>query len=410
MPLSMSRTEFIALIAMMFATIAFSIDSMLPALPAIGATLSPNNLNAAQLVITSFMLGMGVGTFFTGPLSDTFGRKPVVLAGVAIYIVAALVASQAQSLEVMLAARVVQGLGAAGPRVVALAIIRDLFDGRSMARIMSFVMIIFTLVPALAPSMGAVIIAYSGWRAVFVAFVVFAIISTLWFMIRLPETLAPENRRPFRLSTLTGAVREMLSHPTVRLSIAVQSLSFGMLFSMISSTQQIFDVTFGRAESFPLWFGGIAIAASSASFLNALLVMRLGMRLLVTVMLAVQLVITTLMITFELAGAQGTLFFAVFVVWQASLFFQAGMTIGNLNAMAMEPMGHIAGMAASVTGAISTVAAVMLSVPVGLMFDGTPLPLAVGVFVEVCAALILMLYLLKAERAAGLRPVRSTDQ
>ncbi|WP_372833859.1 MFS transporter, partial [Puniceibacterium confluentis] len=150
----MSRVEFIALIAMLFATIAFSIDSMLPALPEIGAALSPGNLNRVQLVITSFVLGMGIGTFFTGPLSDTFGRKPVVLCGAILYIVASLVAARAQSLEVLLAARVVQGLGAAGPRVVALAIIRDLYQGRGMARIMSFVMIVFTLVPAIAPSMG----------------------------------------------------------------------------------------------------------------------------------------------------------------------------------------------------------------------------------------------------------------
>ncbi|NVK58951.1 MAG: MFS transporter, partial [Rhodobacteraceae bacterium] len=163
------RPEFIAMLAMLFATIAFSIDAMLPALPEIGAELTPDDVNRAQLVVTSFVLGMGIGTFFTGPLSDTFGRKPVVLAGATLYVVMSLVAAQEDSLELLLVARLFQGLGAAGPRVVALAIVRDLHSGREMARIMSFVMMIFTIFPALAPSMGAVIIDLSSWRGIFIA-------------------------------------------------------------------------------------------------------------------------------------------------------------------------------------------------------------------------------------------------
>ncbi len=391
MPLSMSRFEFIALIAMLFATIAFSIDSMLPALPEIAAALSPDNVNGAQLIITSFVLGMGIGTFFTGPLSDTFGRKPLVIAGASLYIVAALVASQAQSLEVLLAARVVQGIGGAGPRVVALAIIRDVYEGRGMARIMSFVMIVFTLVPAIAPSMGAVIIALAGWRSVFLSFVVFAAVGALWLLLRLPETLAPEDRRPFRVATLIAALREMLVHPVVRLSIMVQSLAYGMLFSTLSSTQQIFDVTFDQGAAFPIWFGGIAVVAASASFVNAALVMRLGMQVLVTSILAAQVIFSALMILTGLIAPPIAIHFALFVIWQATVFFQAGMTIGNLNAIAMEPMGHIAGMAASVIGAISTICAVLFAVPVGLLFNGTPMPLAVGIFLQALVALALML-------------------
>ncbi len=391
MPLSMSRFEFIALIAMLFATIAFSIDSMLPALPEIAAALSPDNVNGAQLIITSFVLGMGIGTFFTGPLSDTFGRKPLVIAGASLYIVAALVASQAQSLEVLLAARVVQGIGGAGPRVVALAIIRDVYEGRGMARIMSFVMIVFTLVPAIAPSMGAVIIALAGWRSVFLSFVVFAAVGALWLLLRLPETLAPEDRRPFRVATLIAALREMLVHPVVRLSIMVQSLAYGMLFSTLSSTQQIFDVTFDQGAAFPIWFGGIAVVAASASFVNAALVMRLGMQVLVTSILAAQVIFSALMILTGLVAPPLAIHFALFVIWQATVFFQAGMTIGNLNAIAMEPMGHIAGMAASVIGAISTICAVLFAVPVGLLFNGTPMPLAVGIFLQALVALALML-------------------
>ena len=395
--IQMSKAEFIALVAMMFATIAFSIDAMLPALPEIGQALSPGAMNSAQLVITSFMLGMGVGTLFTGPLSDSFGRRPVILAGAALYIGAALVAASAQSLEVLLAARVVQGLGAAGPRVVALAIIRDLYAGRGMAQLMSFVMIVFSLVPAIAPTLGAGIIALSSWRGIFVAFVIFAGLFSVWMMLRLPETLDPAHRRPFRLAAIRAALIEMLAHPVVRLSILVQSLSFGMLFSILSSTQPIFDQTFGRGDTFHLWFGGIAVVSASASYINARLVMSWGMRRLVNIMLAAQLVITATVAVAWLSGLRGDGAFALFVVWQTSLFFQAGMTIGNLNAMAMEPMGHIAGLAASIIGGIATVAAVILAVPVGLMFDGTPLPLALALLAEVSLALWLMQRLRQAE-------------
>ncbi|SDY26737.1 MFS transporter [Citreimonas salinaria] len=392
MPHQLSRLEFIALMAMLFATIAFSLDAMLPALPAIAADLAPGDLASAQLVVTAFVLGMGVGTFFTGPLSDALGRKPVILAGAALYAASAWAATQTESLTALLVARMLQGLGAAGPRVVALAIVRDIYSGRGMARIMSFVMMVFTLVPAFAPSIGAVLLSVGGWRAIFWAFVVFAGIAALWLALRLPETLPASERHPFRVKALRAATGEVLRHPVVRIALIVQALSFGMLFSVLSSVQPIYDA-FGRADSFPLWFGGIAIVASSASVLNAALVMRLGMRVLITAMLTVQVVLSGAMVCILLAGVSGPALFGCFVVWQASLFFQAGLTIGNLNALALEPMGHIAGTAASVTSALATVLAVGFAVPVTLAFDGTPMPLALGVAVYAALALLLMLRL-----------------
>ncbi|UMA66096.1 multidrug effflux MFS transporter [Roseivivax marinus] len=397
--LPIRRAEFIALIAMMFATIAFSIDSMLPALPEIADALTPDNVNAAQLILTVFVLGMGIGTFFTGPLSDSFGRKRIVIAGAVLYCVASLIAARAQTLEVLLAARLVQGLGAAGPRVVALAIIRDLVAGREMARIMSFVMIVFTLVPALAPSLGAVIISFAGWRGVFGSFVVFSIISAVWLMIRLPETHPPEQRRPFRAAALVSATQEMFSHPVVRISIVVQVLTFGMMFSMLSSVQQVYDVTFGRGDQFPLWFGGVALAAGTASLLNASIVVRVGMRRIVTSILMVQAATSTTLVILSLASIPDQAYFAAFVFWQATVFFMAGLCIGNLNAIAMEPLGHIAGLAASLIGACATVGAVILAIPVGLMFDGTPLPLSVAMAIEATLAVTLMLHLRRVEAA-----------
>lgn len=401
MPKSMPRAEFIALMAMLAATIALSIDAMLPALPQIGQDLTPGNLNNAQLVITTFVLGMGVGTLFAGPLSDTFGRKPVMLIGSGIYIVGALVASRAQTLEVMIAARVLQGLGASGPRVVTLAVVRDLYAGRGMAKVLSFIMIVFALVPAIAPLLGSVVINLSGWRAVFYGFVAFSVVTATWLALRLPETLSPEHRRRLRLEDLASAAKEVFAHPVVRLSILVQALCFSMLFSMLASVQQIYDITFDRAESFPLWFGVVAVLAASSSILNAALVVRLGMMILVRAILSAQVLISGLMIGLGISANAGAiapgLFFAAFVAWQVSIFFQAGMTIGNLAAIAQEPMGHIAGMSASIISAMSTVGAVSLAIPVGLLFDGTPVPLSIAIFVEALAALWLMRLMMMAE-------------
>lgn len=371
----LGQTEFIALVAMLFATIAFSIDAMLPALPGIADELSPEAPNRAQLILTSFVLGMGLGTVVAGPLSDAFGRKPVILWGAVLYVVASGIAWAAQSLEAMLAARVLQGLAAAGPRVVSLAMVRDLYAGRQMARIVSFAMMIFTLFPAFAPLIGQGIIALFGWRAIFGAFVLFALASSGWLWLRQPETLPPERRRPLSVRPLMAALREVLANRIVVMTMSAQALSMGLLFATLSSTQPIFDVTFERAESFPAWFALIALLAGSASFINASLVVRLGMRRIVSVALGGQIGMSGAMLALHLAGlvpeAAG---FALFFVWALGVFFMVGLTLGNLNALALEPMGHIAGMASSVVGAFATVGSVLIAAPVGLAFDGTPVP------------------------------------
>lgn len=385
----LSQNEFIALMAMIAATTAFSIDAMLPALSEIGAELSPQSPNRAQLMITSFVLGMGLGTFFTGPLSDAFGRRPVMVGGAILYCIACVVAWFASTLELMLAARVIMGIGAAGPRVVAMAMTRDIYAGRDMARIMSFIMVVFSLVPALAPTLGNYIMLGAGWRMIFVAFVVFAAVSTLWLLLRQPETLAVENRRPIRIASLIAATAEMFSHHTARLSIIIQTLTFGMLFSVLSSTQQVFDITFDQGEAFHLWFGGIAIVAVSGSLLNARFVGRLGMRKMVRMMYTGQVLVTAALITVIVLDLPDGISFAMYLIWVTTNFFQAGLTIGNLNALAMEEMGHIAGVAASIIAAVSTIGAVILAAPIAFMFDGTPLPMAVGALVLSCIAFVL---------------------
>ena len=404
-PARLSRVEFVALLAMLFATIAFSIDSMLPALPEIGRALSPDDLNQAQLVLTSFVFGMGIGTFFTGPLSDSFGRKKVIVIGAALYIAASVVALLTQGMEMLLIARVLQGLGAAAPRVVGLAIVRDLYSGRDMARIMSFAMMVFTLVPAVAPLLGAGVISLVGWRGIFGSFIIFSVFSVGWLMLRQPESLPIENRRPFKVGKIGSAIKEMFAHPTVRLSIATQTLCFATLFMSISLIQPIFDDVFDRAASFPFWFAVVALVSGTASLLNAAMVMRFGMRRMITVAVAMQVVAASAMslawMNFGLNGLPGDTMFYVFVIWITSVFFNAGLTLGNLNAITMEPMGHIAGTAASVSGGVATVISAAIAAPVGLTFNGTPLPLTIGVAIAMVAALFVMLWMQRLETRAA---------
>ncbi|MFN5996161.1 MAG: multidrug effflux MFS transporter [Paracoccaceae bacterium] len=387
-----SQTEFVALVAMLFATIAISIDAMLPALPEIAATLSPDAPNAAQLVVTSFVLGMGIGTLFTGPLSDAFGRKRVILVGSGLYALAAVACYFAPSLEVLLAARLLQGLAAAAPRTVSIAMVRDLFSGREMAKIMSFAMMIFTIVPAIAPLLGQGIIALGGWQSIFLAYILFSGLTMLWLGLRQPETLPVDKRRPLHLGDLWRGTKELFTHHVIFVSTALQTLTLAALFATLSSLQGIFERQFDRAETFPLWFAVIALASMTGSLLNSRIVMTLGMRRVVTRTYGGVVVLT--LITLATLGTgvlQGNFSFAMQMLWCIGLFSMMGLTMGNLNALAMEPVGHIAGLAASVISSVATVGSVILAIPVGLAFNGTSTPLLIGVAVLISLSLILSL-------------------
>jgi DHA1 family bicyclomycin/chloramphenicol resistance-like MFS transporter len=385
------RAEFVALVAMLFASIAFAIDAMLPALPAIAAELSPAEPNLAQLVLSAFVLGMGAGTLLGGPLADAVGRKAVILGGLALYAGAAAVAARAPSLEVLLAARLLQGFGAAGPRVAAIAMVRDLHAGPRMAQIVSLAMMVFMLVPAAAPAVGQAIIAVAGWRAVFLAFALFALVAGLWLGLRQPETLAPAARRPLRLRPLWQGLRDVLGRPALRASILVQTMVFGALFGTLSSVQPIFAESFARAASFPAWFALIALVSAGASLSNALVVRRIGIYGVVRAALAGVMLLSAAMAGLTLGGLWPPgLAFAGFFLWAVSVFAMASLTVGNLNALALEPLGHVAGLAAAVMLAVPTVLATAIAAPLGLAFDGTPGPLAAGVFACLAVALAVL--------------------
>jgi len=391
-PGQLSVPEFVAMLAVLFATVAFSIDAMLPALPEIAAELTPSDVNRAQLILTAFVAGMGLGTAGVGAISDAIGRKRAILLGSTVYILASIGAIYADSLEMLLLTRFVQGMGASGPRIAGTAMVRDMFSGREMARITSFVMMIFIMIPALAPTLGQLIIDTAGsWRAVFGAFVLFGAVGAGWVMLRQPETLPPERRVPLNLTNLAHSAREVLSNRQVMLCTLVLTFGFGQMFALLSSAPQLFGETYGRAASFPQWFAVMALLSGPGTILNARYVMRYGMRRIARWAYAMQIVASTLGLLLVGTGAlHGDAAFYGFFLWAVSVFFMAGVTFGNLNALALQHMPHLAGMTASIVAALSSLGAVVIAAPVGLAFDGTARPIMLATLICSALAWVLM--------------------
>lgn len=386
--------EFIALLAFLSASVAFSIDAMLPALPEIAARMSPDNVNRAQLILTAFVFGLGVGTLFAGPISDAIGRKPTITIGFIIYGLAAASTIFADSLEFLLIARFIQGLGASGPRIASLALVRDLYAGREMARITSFVMMVFIIVPAMAPLIGSGIIAFSGWHGVFLAFVLFAIVGSSWLNIRQAETLPPERRSPLRLRPLLNAAKEVLRDRQVVMCTLILALGFGQMFALLSSAQQLFGEAYGKGDSFPVWFAFMALLSGAGTLLNATFVMRFGMRRIAKWAYIMQTCVSSVILVLMLTGVlPDALKFPAFFIWAVSVFFMAGVTFGNLNALALQNMGKHAGMTASIVSAVSTVLAMAIAIPVGQLYNGTALPVVTATLCCSGLAWFLMRYL-----------------
>ncbi len=383
--------EFIALMAMLFSMVAFAIDAMLPGLPEIASELTPHSPNQAQLVITAFMFGMGAGTFLAGPLADAYGRRFITNLGILVFAIGALMAYLAPTLELLLAARLLQGVGVAGPRIAPLAMVRDIYEGRKMAQITSFITMVFMLVPAAAPSVGALIMDQWNWRGIFLAFIVFAAIAAIWLNLRQDETLANADRRPFSFKVLQSGFVEIVTNRSVVIYTAIMTLAFSTLIAQLSSTQQIYDLTFGRQESFPLWFALTALFAVPATFLNAMLVVRVGMRRMAMFAFGMQAVVSLgIALIFLIGQFPWATLFPVWFIWSTANLFTAGLTLGNLQALALQPLGHIAGFGASVTIASSTILAVFIGGPIGLLFNGTPVPLVicVGILATLAWAMI----------------------
>ncbi len=374
---SAAFVEFVIVVSMMMSLTALSIDAMLPALPQIGHDLGVASPNDRQLVISIIFLGSALGQLFFGPLSDKTGRKPAIYAGYSLFITGSLVSLFSINFPTMLLGRVLQGLGLSAPQAVTMALVRDQFEGWKMARVMSFAMTVFILVPMIAPTIGQGILSLGGWRSIFGSFLLFALITLIWFALRIPETLARENRTRFSLERIVHSIREILKiRPALGYTLAAGLLN-GIFLGYLNSSQQIFQEQYALGELFPLCFATISLSLGMASFLNARLVTHYGMIKLVQWALGIVfgLAVIFLGISLVLAG-QPPLW--MLMAYLMTSFFCTGILFGNINSLAMQPLGRLAGIGAAVVGSLSTLISMLLGIVIGRSYDGTILPLVAG--------------------------------
>jgi MFS transporter, DHA1 family, multidrug resistance protein len=374
---ALGPVEFVALMATLTALVALSIDMILPALPAVGATLGVRHANDVQFVVSLLFLGFGLGQFLYGPVSDSVGRKPAVYFGLAVFLAGCTLALTAQTFPVMLAGRVLQGLGVAGPRTMTIALVRDRFEGRVMARVMSFVMAVFILVPVIAPSLGQAVLAISGWRTIFGLYLTLGLAVTAWFGWRQEETLPPGRRRPFAAAEIARAAREVLTHRTALGYTLAAGLVYGAFIGYLSSVQQILQQQYGLAAQFPLYFSTLAISLGAASLCNASLVGRYGMRPLAVWALRLVAVVSIPFAGLVISRSGHPALWAL-MLYLLTTFFGIGLLFGNLTALAMQPLGHIAGTGAAVVGGLSTLISLALGTVIGQSYDDTVVPLVFG--------------------------------
>ena len=362
--------EFVPLIALLMALVALSIDAMLPALPDIGSDLGTAQRNDVQMVVTVLFLGLGFGQLLFGPLSDFIGRKPAIVAGLALFMAGCIVSIVAPSFEAMLAGRVLQGIGVAAPRIVSVALVRDQYEGRQMARIMSFAMAVFILVPTLAPALGQGIMLVADWRAIFVTLFGTAAIAGIWLTVRQPETLPAESRMRFSLRTLARSTVEVLKCRQALACTFALGFAFSPFVAYLSVAQQVFQDTYGVGSLFPVYFGGLALAFGVTALVNGQLVMHYGMRRLSS-LAAIAVTVVSLVSWGGVFAYDGLLPLWMFVVSLMLVFAGVGLLFGNLNALAMQPLGHIAGVGAAIVALVSTLISVPLGGLIGYSFDGT---------------------------------------
>ncbi|MGB0387878.1 MAG: multidrug effflux MFS transporter [Ardenticatenaceae bacterium] len=386
---TLSFTEFVALMALMISLVAVSIDAMLPALPEIGRELGVQQANDSQLILSLLFLGMAIGQLFYGPISDSVGRKPTIYFGLGLFVVGCVLSIVATSFQMMLFSRLLQGLGVAGPRSVAVAVVRDQFSGRMMARVMSFVMSVFILVPIIAPAIGQGILLFAGWRAIFGFYLILAIVVFVWFSVRQPESLLPEQRIPFSAKRIIAGFREVLTNRLALGFTVASGLVSGAFLGYLNSAQPVFQDQYALGTRFPLVFSTIAVASGLAFFLNARLVLQYGMRRLTNVA-NTSLAIVSILYFLYAYLMQGHPPLWTLIAYFLANFFAVGIMFGNLNSLAMEPLGHIAGVGSAVVGSLANFIAIPIGAWIGGSFDGTVLPL-IGGFAVLCVVTIFVI-------------------
>ncbi len=393
--------EFIALMASLMSIVALAIDTLLPAIPNIGETIGSYDPAEHQLFVTMIFLGLGVGQLFFGPLSDQYGRKPMVYAGFVVFGIASAICLFAPNLEIMVVGRILQGIGLSSHRTIAISIIRDLYKGDYMARIMSFVTAFFILVPVVAPAIGKVIVDNFNWQTIFYVHLFLAALLWIWFWKRQPETLHPEYKIKFSLKSFVHGAKEMFRYSETVAFTFISGLITGSFLVYLSSAQHIFEDQYGLRDAFPYLFAALAISIGTSTFTNGTMVVRFGMRKL---SLAATIGFSTIALVYVLLfWNSGNPSVGVLVAFLFFQFFCLGFMWGNFRSIAMEPIGHIAGIGAAINGFISTMISVPIASWIGRYLDQTALPLFVGL--AICGFLSVgIIFLARGRKRALARP------
>ena len=384
----LAEFEFIALMAMLMSNVAFSIDAILPALTAIGVSIQQAGSSDMQLIITMMFLGLGIGELLFGTLSDSFGRKPIIYGGVGIVILATFICATANNLEMMLIGRVLQGIGLSAPRTVSVAIIRDKYKGDSMARIMSFIMAIFILIPMIAPLLGQLILDNFNWQAIFYFQLIFVSITVIWFKFRQKETWPKEQRIKLSKSLFFDGIRMYFNVRSTVVYTFISGLIEGVFILYLSASKQIFQDQYHLIAEFPYVFAALSLVLGLSTFFNGSLVVKLGMKKLVNWSLYLfSFSSLTYLLIFNRAENP---VLAVLLLFLSIQFLSLGFIFGNLSALAMRPIGHIAGVGAALYSFVSMLMGVLIAMFVGSFIETSVMPLFVGFLIAGLLSLLLL--------------------
>jgi DHA1 family bicyclomycin/chloramphenicol resistance-like MFS transporter len=385
------KFEFVALMASLMSIVALTIDALLPALPEIGKTLGASSAGHNQLLITMIFLGIGFGQLIFGPISDSFGRKPIVYVGFLVFIIASIICVTTKNYEVMLFGRILQGVGLSSPRSLSTSMVRDEFSGDYMAKILSFVVMFFILVPVIAPMFGQFLINLFNWQAIFYFNLIFGLVIMVWFWLRQPETLPKEKRIKFTSHLFVSGVIEFFKFKEAVAFTLVSGFITGSFMVYLSTSQQIFQVQYNMVEMFPYIFASLAISIGLATFLNSQLVEKFGMMKIAFYSTLAYAIISVLYVILFYTGQNPSIY--ILISFLALQFFAVGFLFGNLRALAMQPLGHIAGVGAAINGFLSTVLAVPIAHFIGSFVKTSVLPLFIGFSVFGILAVIVFIVL-----------------
>ena len=384
------KIEFIAIMALLMSLVALSIDGILPALAVIGADLGVINTKNHQLLITMIFLGLGFGQLIFGPLSDSYGRKPIIYIGFLVFAIASIICVNTDSYEVLIAGRILQGIGLASPRTLSIAMVRDSYEGDYMAKVMSFIVMIFILIPIIAPTLGQFLMITYNWQAIFNVQLVLGTLVIFWFWKRQPETLPSSKRTAFRTAVLISGFKEFFKHKQAIAFTIISGFITGSFMVYLSSTQHIFEVQYGLGEDFPLIFASLAVGVGFATYLNGVFVVKVGMKRIALISLTAYSLSSLVYVLLFINKVNPPLW--IVLVFFGLQFTAIGFLFGNLRALAMQPIGHIAGVGAAINGFISTVMGVLIATLIGGFIETTVWPLFLGFTCCGFASMVIFLF------------------